>query len=155
VTELRAGLPNIDPWIDLGILTNRSAKVLIDRGVKNFSARGQIRTYNSSSSITYNGTAAWNSPVAINSTIQSWTFPLLNNIQVSMTGANQYLNFYFDPMRIVKELQLAVSYMEWSPKNYQQQDAFSPQILGTNNLTRFRNFSWFASLENYYSKPGD
>lgn len=152
VAELRGGLPNLDPWIDLGILTNRSAKVTIDRGLQNFSARGEIRSYNSSTVITFNGSSAWNSPVDINSTIQSWTDPLSNNIQVSMTGSNQFLNFYFDPVRIIKELQLAVNYMEWSTKNFQPLQEYNPQIPGAHNLTRFRNFSWFSSLQNYYSR---
>lgn len=152
VAELRGGLPNLDPWIDLGILTNRSAKVTIDRGLQNFSARGEVRFYNGSSVITYNGSSAWDTPVDINSTIQSWTDPLSNNIQVALAGSNQYLNFYFDPTKIIKQLQLAVNYMEWSTKNFAPLPAYGNQIPGANNLTRFRNFTWFSSLQNYYSK---
>lgn len=88
----------------------------------------------------------------INSTIQSWTDPLSNNIQVALTGSNQYLNFYFDPTKIIKQLQLAVNYMEWSPKNFKPLEAYGNQIPGANNLTRFRNFTWFSSLQNFYSR---
>ena len=126
--------------------------MIIDRGLQNFSARGEIRSYNGSSMITYNGSNAWDAPVDINSTIQSWTDPLSNNIQVALTGSNQYLNFYFDPTKIIKQLQLAVNYMEWSPKNFKPLGAYGNQIPGANNLTRFRNFTWFSSLQNYYSR---
>lgn len=148
--DLRGGLPSIDPFINLDLIKNSSQSVVIERGTKNFSTRGEFAKINNSPDITYKGKTAWNKPVEINGTMLFITDPLSNNNAITVFSNEQLKNLFFVPKGIKKEFQFTVNYLEWDNQNFNKSlDIFDSTTPGFNNLSRFRNFPWVSSLKSF------
>lgn len=148
--DLRGGLPKIDPHIDIGLISANKVPIVMDRGTKNFSARGEIKMYNGSNQITYKGKQAWPKPVDINGTLNFLTDPLANQKDITIYMNEQLRNIGFKPKRTETDHQFVVNRLEWDSSNFNTDlKEFDSMLSGVNNLSRFKKFPWTVSLPNY------
>lgn len=150
---MRGGIPKIDTHIQLSLISGKTTPITIDRGTKNFSARGEIKEYNGNHQISYNGKQAWKKSVEINGTLSFLTDPLANEKEITIYMNEIFRNVAFSPKRIEKDHQFVVNRLEWSQTNFKNSlDIYDCTQPGFNNLSRFRNFPWALSLP--YFKEG-
>lgn len=148
--DLRGGIPSIDPLISLNLKKDIFQQVVIERGTKNFSNRGEYVSINGSNEISYKGNSAWKKPVKLNGTLPYLTDPLSNNNAITVFSNEHLRNLFFLPKGIQKEYQFTVNFLEWDPKNFNMDlDTYDCSTSGFNNLSRFRNFPWVASLKSF------
>ena len=147
---MRGGIPSIDDFIRINLISKLRVPVEINTGKETFSKRGEIMKFNESEFWTFNGTQAWPAKSELNGTMELFTDPLQYNMQVTVVNSDQLRNLYFEPKAIKKVFQFAVNYMEWSPQNYNTKlPDFDSTIGGINNLSRFNKFPWVSSLTNF------
>jgi hypothetical protein len=153
--DLRGGLPRVDSRISLELISNSSVPIIIERGTKNFSSRGEYVKINGSPQITFNGEQAWKKPIDLNGTLFFITDPLSNNNEITVYSNEQLKNLFFMPKGIKKQYQFTVNYLEWNPINFNSSlDTFDSTVPGINNLSRFRNFPWVSSLKSFkFGRP--
>ena len=149
---MRGGIASVDPFIKLSLVTDRKAPIEIDTGSKNFSARGDYELYNGSEYLTFNGTTAWPVKEVLNGTLELFTDPLQNNMQISIVNQDQVRNLFFSPKGVQKDNQFAVNSLEWSSSNFNRSlQNYDSNIPGINNLSRFFRHPWVSSLP-YFSQ---
>jgi hypothetical protein len=119
----------------------------LDSGSRNFSNRGEIYSFDAQRWLNNHRQQIWKSRVDINGTVDIFNNPLSNSDQLTIFEPEQVRNLFFTPHGITYEFQFYVNNLRWDSKNFHQDlSEYDCLVGGFNNLSKIRDFQWFASL---------